>query len=68
MTSFTVKRTISMRVMTMSCKGEVVPITTPKEIRTDAEAKSLKSILKFFKEYFREKVVVCEFFSCTKTR
>ena len=41
MTSLIVNRTISIRAMTISCSGEVFPITTPKEMRTAADAKSL---------------------------
>lgn len=45
MTSLTTYSTISMRVMTISCNGDVLPMTTPNEIRTAAAAKSLTSIL-----------------------
>ena len=41
-----VNRTISIKAMTISCKGEVFPMTTPKEIKTAAEAKSLSNMLK----------------------
>ena len=45
-TSLMVNRTISIKAMTISCKGEVFPMTTPNEIKTAAEAKSLSSMLK----------------------
>ena len=45
-TSLTKKSTISIKAITINCRGEAFPKTTPKEIKTAAEAKSLNNMLK----------------------
>jgi len=46
--SLTLKMTISITVMRISCIGEVIPSTTPNDIRTEAVAKSAESIVSTF--------------------
>ena len=49
--SLTSKRTISIKLITINCNGDVLPITTPNEIKTVAAAKSLYNMLEKCKDH-----------------
>ena len=48
MISLPIKSTISIKAITITCKGEVLPSSTPKEISTVAAQKSAPNMLRNF--------------------
>ena len=59
MISLPIKSTISIKAITITCKGEVLPSSTPKEISTVAAQKSAPNMLRDLKKIKNQVGIFC---------